>query len=60
MADLVTENKHLKQIAQAKDSAILTLQLQVLQLTEANNEVEGCNCEDCDCKKKKLVEDTDE
>ena len=36
MADLDKENKHLKQIVQAKDQAILNLQLQVLQLTEAN------------------------
>jgi len=50
MADLVTENKHLKQIVQSKDQALLNLQLQVLQLSEANNVVEGCDCKDCDCK----------
>ena len=38
--DLEKENKHLKQIVQAKDTAILNLQLQVLQLTEANKIVE--------------------
>ena len=40
MADLEKQIKHLKQIVNAKDQTILNLQLQVLQLTEANRKVE--------------------
>ena len=40
--------KHLKAIIESKDKAILNLQLQVLQLAEANQEVDDC-CKDCDC-----------
>jgi hypothetical protein len=40
MADLENQIKHLKQIVNAKDQTILNLQLQVLQLTEANRKVE--------------------
>lgn len=39
MADLELENKHLKQIVASKDQVIMNLQLQVLQLAEANQEV---------------------
>ncbi len=39
MADLKKENLYLRQIINGKDTAILALQLQVLQLTEANSEV---------------------
>jgi hypothetical protein len=39
MADLEKENLYLRQIINGKDIAILGLQLQVLQLTEANSEV---------------------
>jgi len=39
MADLELENKHLKQILANKDQVIMNLQLQVLQLAEANHEV---------------------
>ena len=40
MADLEKENLYLRQIINGKDTAILGLQLQVLQLTQANSEVE--------------------
>ena len=39
MADLEKENLYLRQIINGKDTAILGLQLQVLQLTQANSEV---------------------
>lgn len=39
MADLEKENLYLRQIINGKDTAILALQLQLLQLTEANSEV---------------------
>ena len=39
MADLEKENLYLRQIINGKDTAILGLQLQVLQLTLANSEV---------------------
>ena len=39
MSDIITENKLLKQIVASKDQAIMNLQLQVLQLAEANTEV---------------------
>lgn len=41
--------KHLTAIIESKDKAILNLQLQVLQLVEANNKMDACNCNDCDC-----------
>ena len=40
MADLIVENKNLRQIVEAKDRQILDLQLQLLQLVTANSEVE--------------------
>ena len=39
MADLEKENLYLRQIINGKDRAILGLQLQVLQHTQANSEV---------------------
>ena len=39
MADLEKENLYLRQIINGKDTAILGFQLQVLQLTQANSEV---------------------
>ena len=39
MADLEKENLYLRQIINGKDTAFLGLQLQVLQLTQANSEV---------------------
>ena len=39
MAALEKENLYLRQIINGKDTAILGLQLQVLQLTQANSEV---------------------
>jgi len=39
MADLLIENNNLRKIVEAKDKQILNLQLQLLQLTTANREV---------------------
>lgn len=40
MADLEVQNNNLRRIVEAKDRQILDLQLQLLQLTTANSEVE--------------------
>ena len=45
--------KHLKAIIESKDKTILNLQLQILQLAEANNKIDNCTCEDCECDCKK-------